>query len=72
MTKTLNKNKNNKYLTAKQIADTLQLHPQYVRDLARFGHIPAKKTGREWRFDLKEVERQLNINALKAIYKPKK
>jgi len=54
-------------LTAKELAKELSLNPQYVRDLARLGSIPAKKIGTSWRFDLEEVEEQLNRNAALAV-----
>lgn len=54
-------------LTSTQLAKELSLNPQYVRDLARLGLIPAKKLGRHWRFDLTEVEKQMERNAAIAV-----
>lgn len=56
-----------KNLTSAQLAKELSLNPQYVRDLARLGLIPAKKIGRHWRFDLAEVEEQMRRNAAIAV-----
>lgn len=56
-----------KNLTSAEIAKELSLNPQYVRDLARLGMIPAKKLGRHWRFDLLEVEEQMQRNAAIAV-----
>ena len=52
-----------KNLTSLELAKILSLNPQYVRDLARLGLIPAKKLGRHWRFDLDKVEKQMERNA---------
>lgn len=54
-------------LTAKELGKELSLNPQYVRDLARLGTIPAKKIGSSWRFDLDKVEEQLERNAALAV-----
>jgi excisionase family DNA binding protein len=56
-----------KNLTSAQLAKILSLNPQYVRDLARLGLIPAKKLGRHWRFDLDKVEEQMERNAAIAV-----
>jgi excisionase family DNA binding protein len=56
-----------KNLTSAQLAKILSLNPQYVRDLARLGLIPAKKLGRHWRFDLDKVEKQMERNAAIAV-----
>lgn len=54
-------------LTSKELGQELSLNPQYVRDLARLGNIPAKKIGAAWRFDLDKVEAQLERNAAMAV-----
>ena len=54
-------------LTSKELGQELSLNPQYVRDLARLGTIPAKKIGAAWRFDLDKVEAQLERNAAIAV-----
>lgn len=54
-------------LTSIELASELSLNPQYVRDMARHGLIPAKKLGSQWRFDLKEVELQMGRNAALAV-----
>jgi excisionase family DNA binding protein len=56
-----------KNLTSLELAKILSLNPQYVRDLARFGLIPAKKLGRHWRFDLDKVEKQTERNGAIAV-----
>ena len=56
-----------KNLTSLELAKIMSLNPQYVRDLARLGLIPAKKLGRHWRFDLDKVEAQLERNAAIAV-----
>lgn len=56
-----------KFLTCKELAKELSLNPQYVRDMARFGMIPAKKINKHWRFDLKEVEVKMEQNAAVAV-----
>lgn len=58
-----------KLLTTKEVANLLQMHPQYIRDSARLGLIPAYRVGNHWRFKLHEVEKQLQINASKATEK---
>ena len=55
------------YLTAKELADKLCLHPQYVRDCARMGIIPGMKIGSNWRFSLIEVEAKMKQNAAVAV-----
>lgn len=49
-----------KLLTTVQVAEMLQLHPQYVRDLARYQKIKARKVGRRWLFKEEDVEYYLN------------
>ena len=56
-----------KNLTSLELAKILSLNPQYVRDLARLGLVPAKKLGRHWRFDLDKVEKQMERNAAIAV-----
>lgn len=55
------------YLTAREIAEALSLHPQYVRDCARMGIIPGMKIGSNWRFSLKKVEAKMKQNAAVAV-----
>lgn len=55
------------YLTAREIAKALSLHPQYVRDCARMGIIPGMKIGSNWRFSLIEVEAKMKQNAAVAV-----
>lgn len=59
--------KKTRNLTSKQLGIELSLNPQYIRDLARLGTIPAKKIGSSWRFDLDKVEEQLERNAALAV-----
>jgi excisionase family DNA binding protein len=58
---------NQNYLTSKELAEILNMHPQYVRDLARIGHIPSMKVGSSWRFNLAEVSAKLKYNAAIAV-----
>ena len=55
------------FLTTRQLAKKLSLNPQYVRDIARLGLIPSKRVGSNWRFSLKEVDRQMKRNAAQAV-----
>ena len=56
-----------KFLTCKELAKELSLNAQYVRDMARFGLIPAKKINKHWRFNLAEVEEKMEQNAAIAV-----
>ena len=49
--------KNKEILTAKEVADYLNLHPLTVHRYAREGKIPAFKIGTDWRFHKKYIER---------------
>jgi excisionase family DNA binding protein len=42
-------------LTVEQVAELLQVTPGWVRASARNSRIPARKLGKYWRFDRKEV-----------------
>jgi excisionase family DNA binding protein len=42
-------------LTAEEVAQWLQLHPDTVRIKARTGEIPGRKIGREWRFSRRQL-----------------
>jgi len=42
------------------VAEYLRLTSATVRTLARRGEIPAKKIGRQWRFQRRELEAHLN------------
>lgn len=44
-------------MTAKDVADYLNLHPLTVHKYAREGKIPAFKIGTDWRFHKKYIER---------------
>lgn len=44
-------------MTAKDVADYLNLHPLTVHRYAREGKIPAFKIGTDWRFHKKYIER---------------
>jgi len=48
--------KNKEILTAKEIADYLNIHPLTVHRYARAGKIPAFKIGTDWRFHRKYIE----------------
>lgn len=51
------KKKDREILTAKEVADYLNLHPLTVHKYAREGKIPAFKIGTDWRFHKKYIER---------------
>jgi excisionase family DNA binding protein len=57
------------FLTTEELAEELKTHPQYIRDQARMGLIPAYKVGNHWRFILSEVKKQLQVNATRATEK---
>ncbi len=44
-------------LTAKEVAEYLNIHPLTVHKYAREGKIPAFKLGMDWRFHKKFIER---------------
>jgi excisionase family DNA binding protein len=44
-------------LTAKEVAEYLNIHPLTVHKYAREGKIPAFKIGTDWRFHKKYIER---------------
>ena len=44
-------------LTAKEVAEYLNIHPLTVHKYAREGKIPAFKIGMDWRFHRKFIER---------------
>lgn len=49
--------KSKEILTAKEVADYLNIHPLTVHRYAREGKIPAFKIGTDWRFHKKYIER---------------
>jgi excisionase family DNA binding protein len=49
--------KEREILTAKEVADYLNIHPLTVHKYAREGKIPAFKIGTDWRFHKKYIER---------------
>jgi len=49
--------KEKEIMTAKEVADYLNLHPLTVHKYAREGKIPAFKIGTDWRFHKKYIER---------------
>ena len=44
-------------LTAKEVAEYLNLHPLTVHKYAREGKIPAFKIGTDWRFHKRSIEK---------------
>ncbi len=48
------------YLTAKQVADYLQVKPLTIYQWAREGKIPAIKIGRIWRFKKEAIDNFLD------------
>ena len=49
--------KNKEILTAKEVAEYLNIHPLTVHRYAREGRIPAFKIGTDWRFHKKYIEK---------------
>jgi len=62
--------KEKEIMTAKDVADYLNLHPLTVHRYAREGKIPAFKIGTDWRFHKKYIERwikeKLSLNVVKC------
>lgn len=49
--------KTKEILTAKEVAEYLNIHPLTVHKYARDGKIPAFKIGTDWRFHKKFIEK---------------
>ncbi|MDP2943756.1 MAG: helix-turn-helix domain-containing protein [Candidatus Omnitrophota bacterium] len=49
--------KDKEIMTAKEVAEYLNIHPLTVHKYAREGKIPAFKIGTDWRFHKKYIER---------------
>jgi excisionase family DNA binding protein len=49
--------KSKEILTAKEVAEYLNIHPLTVHRYAREGRIPAFKIGTDWRFHKKYIEK---------------
>ncbi len=45
--------------TVQQVADKFEVHPNYVRKLAKKGELPARKIGNEWRFTEEDLQQFL-------------
>ncbi|MFA4888493.1 MAG: helix-turn-helix domain-containing protein [Candidatus Omnitrophota bacterium] len=56
---------NKEIMTAKEVAEYLNIHPLTVHKYAREGKIPAFKIGTDWRFHKKYIERWIRE---KSIY----
>lgn len=52
--------KNKMILTAKEVAEYLDIHPLTVHKYAREGKIPAFKIGTDWRFHKKFIDKWIN------------
>lgn len=52
-------------LTAKEVAEYLNIHPLTVHKYAREGKIPAFKIGTDWRFHKKYIQRWIRE---KSVY----
>jgi excisionase family DNA binding protein len=50
-------------LTAKEVAEYLNVHPLTVHKYAREGKIPAFKIGTDWRFHRKHLERWIRAKS---------
>lgn len=59
--------KNKEILTAKEVAEYLNIHPLTVHKYAREGKIPAFKIGTDWRFHKKYIQRWIKE---KSVYNP--
>ena len=57
--------KDKEILTAKEVAEYLNIHPLTVHRYAREGRIPAFKIGTDWRFHKKYIERWIRE---KSVY----
>lgn len=57
--------RNKMILTAKEVAEYLNIHPLTVHKYAREGKIPAFKIGTDWRFHKKYIERWIKE---KSVY----
>ena len=57
--------KHREILTAKEVAEYLNIHPLTVHKYAREGKIPAFKIGTDWRFQRKFIERWIKE---KSVY----
>jgi len=57
MSRRIKMTKNKEILTAKEVAEYLNIHPLTVHRYAREGKIPAFKIGTDWRFHKKYIER---------------
>jgi excisionase family DNA binding protein len=40
-----------RFLSVKEVAETLGFHPEAIREYARAGVIPAMRAGYRWKFD---------------------
>ena len=57
-------------LTPEDVCKMLNYHdPSYVRDLARYGKIPALKIGRFWKFNEGQIIEHINEQTKKAVKK---
>ena len=57
------------YLTAKQVAENLQVKPLTIYQWARDGKIPAIKIGRVWRFHKEAIDKFLEEQLREKGYK---
>lgn len=57
------------YLTAKQVAENLQVKPLTIYQWARDGKIPAIKIGRVWRFHKEAIDKFLEGQLREKGYK---
>jgi excisionase family DNA binding protein len=57
--------KSKEILTAKEVAEYLNIHPLTVHRYAREGKIPAFKIGTDWRFHKRYIERWIKE---KSVY----
>lgn len=47
------------WLKIPQVAARMQVSTQTVYSMARDGRLPAYRVGKQWRFDVEEIERHL-------------
>jgi excisionase family DNA binding protein len=61
--------KNKEILTAKEVAEYLNIHPLTVHRYAREGKIPAFKIGTDWRFHKKYIEKWIKQKSDYQLHK---
>lgn len=52
------------FLTAKEVADFLKLSESTIYKLVSKGEIPGFKIGDSWRFEMKEIQKSIQIKKI--------